>query len=142
MRECPPRPLCCPVLKIPPVCFRLCASRPSTGILRKNLRPQRREIFRLFKAAGRRNTGVFQGRQRSKTENLPLCGALYSDCIVYIKTRILFQSLNDTLLLAAAISCKPQKRNLIFLQNGVFQRIALKLLRSIFMESKAIHFNH
>ncbi len=71
-----------------------------------------------------------------------LCGALYSDCIVYIKTRILFQSLNDTLLLAAAISCKPQKRNLIFLQNGVFQRIALKLLRSIFMESKAIHFNH
>ena len=100
------------------------------------------EIFRLFKAAGRRNTGVFQGRQRSKTENIPLCGALYSDCIVYIKTRILFQSLNDTLLLAAAISCKPQKRNLIFLQNGVFQRIALKLLRSIFMESKAIHFNH
>ena len=89
-----------------PVCFRLCASRPSTGILRKNLRPQRREIFRLFKAAGRRNTGVFQGRQRSKTENLPLCGALYSDYIVYAYIMRVFINILISKYIRLGIICR------------------------------------
>lgn len=43
--KCPPRPLCCTVLKIRRACLRPCAVRLSTGIYAQNLRPQGKMDF-------------------------------------------------------------------------------------------------